>query len=424
MSIFSIFLGLVILMILIFKKNNIIFVSLLASSIVILLSGINYVEGLSSWSQGFGDYIIKNFLLFAFSAIFGKFMEDSGAARAFANLIIKYFGKRLAPFGIILATSIMGYAGISSFVIVYTVFPIFVAVWKEADLPRYLIPGAIMASVASYTSGHFPGSASTLNMLTVNYLGTEPYAEPLIGTVSGLVVMILVFLYFNYEFKRSKRNNEHFESIESDKSLLKSNINIENKWLSLLPMLVLIFTLNFMSFHVYYSMLLGAITCWVFFRNNIDNVKETITIGFKNSISTIVNTASVVAFGVTVQATAGFGVFTKTMMNLPFNPIIAYAIATGVLAGISGSSTGASGITLTTLAPQFIDLGVPTNLIHRISTTSALTVDSLPHNGLVVTILTYCGVDHIDGYKAIFVTTVLINFIGHIVALLLALLLY
>lgn len=424
MSFISIILSLIILVVFIYKKNNIIVTSLLAGAIVILFNKIPMIDGLTNWAYGFADYIEKNFLLFAFSALFGKFMEDTGAAHSFSKLIYKILGEKLAPYGCILATSLLGYAGVSSFVIVYTVFPIFLNVWKEADLPRRLIPGAIFASVASYSAGFFPGSASTINMMTINYLGTEPYAEPVIGIISGMVVLVLVLLYFHKEFKSAKENNEHFIASESDKEAILSEDKIKNPWLTLIPLLVLILSLNMFNIHRYYAMLLGSLMCWILFRKNIVDIKTTISKGVTNSINPIINTAAVTAFGVVVQGTQGFDMAVNALMDLPFNPIISYAITISLIAGLSGSSTGASGITLSTLAPKYMALGIPASAIHRVSTTSALSLDSLPHNGLVVTMLTYCGVSHKDGYKPIFVTTVLINAIGAIIATILTSLKY
>ena len=425
LSIIGILLGLIVLVVMIYRRSNMVMTSLVAATVVLLFSGLPFIDSMTQWSGSFADYVKNNFLLFTFSALFGKLMEDSGAAAAFAKLIYRALGMRLAPLGCILATSLLGYAGISSFVIVFAVFPIFLAVWKEADLPRKLIPGCIFASVCSYSCGFFPGAASTINMMPISYLNTAPYAEPLIGVVSGIFTMILVLAYLMYEIGKAKKRGEHFVPSEKDQSIIAQEDKVtKNKWLVVIPMSVQIVSLNILKVHRYYALLLGCASCLLIFWKNFGAKLDTLNKGIANSVSPIVNTAAVTAFGGVVQSTAGFASAAAAMMALPFNPIVSYCLTACVVAGLCGSSTGATGILLSSLAPEYIAMGVPASVIHRVGCAAALSLDSLPYNGLVVTMLTYCGVSHKEGYKTIFVTTVVINFLGALVAMFMACAMY
>ncbi|MFR6157768.1 MAG: GntP family permease, partial [Coprococcus sp.] len=82
-----------------------------------------------------------------------------------------------------------------------------------------------------------------------------------------------------------------------------------------------------------------------------------------------------------------------------------------VLAGAAGSGTGGLAIAMSNIAPEYIAMGVNPEVLHRIGTMAATGLDSLPHSGAVVVLLTLCGMTHKDSYKQIFVTTVVITLI-------------
>ena len=79
-----------------------------------------------------------------------------------------------------------------------------------------------------------------------------------------------------------------------------------------------------------------------------------------------------------------------------------------LIAGACGSGTGGLGIAVSTLGPIYLDMGINPGLIHRIACVSCCGLDSLPHNGAVVTLLKYTGISHKDGYIHIGVTTVIV----------------
>jgi H+/gluconate symporter-like permease len=95
------------------------------------------------------------------------------------------------------------------------------------------------------------------------------------------------------------------------------------------------------------------------------------------------------------------------------HPIISLAVATNIMAAITGSASGGLGIILTTLAPKYLALGLSPDLIHRIACMSSGAFDAMPHNGVVITILAVSGLTHANAYKHIF--------FGHVVATTIAL---
>ena len=102
-------------------------------------------------------------------------------------------------------------------------------------------------------------------------------------------------------------------------------------------------------------------------------------------------------------------------MNVSSNPIISEAISVNVICGLTASASGGLGISLNALGPTFIEmskaLSISPEILHRIASLSSGGLDTLPHNGAVITTLAICGLTHKESYKDIFVTSVLIPII-------------
>ena len=127
----------------------------------------------------------------------------------------------------------------------------------------------------------------------------------------------------------------------------------------------------------------------------------------------IANTAAVVGFGSIAKLTPGFQAAVDVMTQIPGNPLLGAAVAVSVIAGLTGSASGGQSIALPILAPHYIDLGVDPQALHRVVAISSGALDSLPHNGYVVTTLRgICKESYGDGYPAVFALTVVVPAIG------------
>ena len=116
LSIIGIIVALICLMILVYKKVNIILASIICCLITAFFSGLPLLTSLKeSYMPGFAEFIINNFLIFAFSALFGKLMEVSGAAASFAKMMYSVLGTKYSVFGCMIATSLLVYGGVSNF---------------------------------------------------------------------------------------------------------------------------------------------------------------------------------------------------------------------------------------------------------------------------------------------------------------------
>jgi H+/gluconate symporter-like permease len=102
----------------------------------------------------------------------------------------------------------------------------------------------------------------------------------------------------------------------------------------------------------------GVAFCIVFFWKYFKSILDTLNKGAVNTVIPIVNTCADVGYGMAIAATAGFKVIAGWLLTLPMHPIVSLAIATNMMAGITGSASGGLGIILETLAPKYLALGL------------------------------------------------------------------
>jgi H+/gluconate symporter-like permease len=126
------------------------------------------------------------------------------------------------------------------------------------------------------------------------------------------------------------------------------------------------------------------------------------------SLLASINTASEYGFGSVISALPGFIVVRDALGAIP-NPLINEAISVNVLAGITGSASGGMGIALAAMSDQFIAAAnaahIPLEVLHRVASMASGGMDTLPHNGAVITLLAITGLTHRQSYKDIFMIT-------------------
>ncbi|MDP2380660.1 MAG: GntP family permease, partial [Pseudohongiella sp.] len=128
----------------------------------------------------------------------------------------------------------------------------------------------------------------------------------------------------------------------------------------------------------------------------------------------------VVGFGGVARVTPAFDIAVAALTSLPGNELIGAAVAVSVIAGLTGSASGGQVIALPAVAPHYLDLGVNPEQLHRVVSISSGALDSLPHNGYVVTTIRgVCQETHNDAYWAVGAVTVIVPLLGLTLALLL-----
>ncbi|WP_138420384.1 GntP family permease [Aquibacillus sediminis] len=429
--------SLILLIYLTMRGTNIIIAAILSSILVAVTGGLNLETALlDNYMDGFTGYFASWFLVFLLGAIFGKFMQETKSAESIAQWIKKTFGAKRAVFAVVAAAAIMTYGGVSLFVVGFAVYPIAVSLFRAADLPHRFIPAALVFGSISFTMTA-PGSPEIQNIIPTEFFGTTPTAGGFIGVFSAALVAIAGGLWLGRMVKKASANGETFsppnESIAakemaaaiaeekeepSGSSSKPEEEALPNVIVSILPLTTVIVLLNILGqFMNPTTALLIALTAGIFLacttmKSFLTEFWESLSVGTQNALVALANTCAVVGFGSVAAQVSAFNSVVDALVNMPGPPLMGLAVGVTVVCGITGSASGGLGIALPILAPIYLGQGLDNGSMHRISALASGGIDSLPHNGYVVTtVRAICGESHRRAYKPIFLVSVIVPLI-------------
>ena len=428
LSMIGLFLGLLLLIVLTIRGMNLLVAGPLCALVVALTSGIpifsSSIEGqanlLNSYMTGFAGFVQAWFLMFLLGSLFGKLMEESGSADSISKWIVEKLGMKQAVLAVVIACAILTYGGVSLFVVAFSVYPMALSLFKEANLPRRFIPATLAFGSVTFTMTS-AGSPEVQNWIPIKYLGTTPYAAWEVSLVVAIFMACFGYWWLRRMINKAVAKGEAFQDRASDPHITEQEL--PSPILSMIPLvLVLIssFYLHgiFQQYALMVALLIGVLSCWIINHKYIHELGTAINHGTTGALIAIGNTSAVVGFGAVAKATPAFLVAVEFMTSLPGNELIGAAIAISVIAGLTGSASGGQAIALPILAPHYIDAGVDPEQLHRVVAISSGALDSLPHNGYVVTtIRAICGETHKDAYGPMAALTVAVPVIGVIIAI-------
>lgn len=434
-GIIALVLSIVLLIFLSFRGLSILILApLLSMGLVFVTGDMPMLSALTGpFMEVTAKYIGNYFPIFLGGAIFGKIMGESGAARSISHFISNKLGKKRAILAVVLATSLLTYGGVSLFVVVFAVYPLAVALFQEADIPKRFMPAAIALGAFTFTMTALPGSPQYLNSMPTNYLSTDIYAAPVLGILASLIILVLGIFWLEIVAKKAKIRGEGYGKIENreekekDKKLPKPSI-------ALVPIIV-IFILNWFLVNIIFknesvqnhfknfggingnwpvtiALIVAIIISLILFRKSFPSILSILERGAESSLGPIFNTGVIVGFGGVVKSTIAFEIIKHKILTLPISGLYKVAISTSLMAGVTGSSSGGTGIALESLGKSFLDMGLNPEAIHRVMLIAAGGLDSLPHCGAVITLLAVCGITHKEGYRDIGILTVIIPLIS------------
>lgn len=424
LSMFGLVGGLVLLIILTLRGWNLfisaplcaLFVAVTAQ-LPIFVGDMNFVE---SYMTGFSGFVASWFFMFLLGSIFGKFMEDTGAADSVADWIITRLGKKQAVLAVVLACAILTYGGVSVFVVAFSVYPMALSLFKDANLPRRFIPAALAFGSVTFTMTS-AGSPEIQNWIPIEYLGTSPYAAWEVSLVVAVIMFVLGYWWLTKMITKAVKKGESFQARTGDPVL--DERKLPSPITGFIPLAVVLA----LSFFYHDSLgkmalivaLAGGVFAlmiinWKFFKD----MQEALGHATTGALIAIGNTAAVVGFGSVARVTPAFDTAVAVMTSIPGNELVGAAIAVSVIAGLTGSASGGQAIALPEVGPHYLDQGVSPEQLHRVVSISSGALDSLPHNGYVVTtIRAICNEKHSDAYWAVSAVTVAVPMIGLTIAI-------
>ncbi|HJD46675.1 MAG TPA: GntP family permease [Candidatus Mediterraneibacter norfolkensis] len=428
--------GLIVLIIMAYNGWGMISTSLVAALIVIVTNRMDLWEALSVHFAGFmKDYAGNYFLLFFLGALLGTLMSATGAAKSIACKIVDLIGPSRGLLAVMIITAILSYAGINTFVIVFTIWPISVVLFKEGNIPKRLFIVAMFAGCGTFSMCGLPGTPAIQNIMPTETFGTTAYAAALNGLIVSAIIFVFCVIWLEWNRKMLQKQGIGFEPGPDDDldALDVSNRADQPPFrLAILPILleiVYIFVLQQViksewdtNFIIIQALTFACILIVILFHKKVfKNIRQLFDDAADKCLVALMTTAFVTGFGGVVQASHGFEIIQNWAFSLDINPLISACIATGVVACATGSCSSGLAIFLSVLGPQYAALctqqGIPLEMLHRSIIWAGAGLDSFPHSGSVVTAWTYTGIKPKDSYKYMFVTNIGFTTLGCILTL-------
>lgn len=418
--------GLTLLIVLTLRGMNLFIAAPVCALIVALTSNLaifpvadanNFIQG---YMSGFAGFVSAWFFMFLLGSLFGKYMEDTGAADSVARYIVDKLGMKHAVLAIVIACAVLTYGGVSVFIVAFSVYPMALSLFKDANLPRRFIPATLAFGSVTFTMTS-AGSPEIQNWIPIQYLGTSPYAAWEVSLVVAIFMASFGYWWLRRMINRAVSNGEHFEVREDDPEIPERDF--PHPITGVLPLLVVLILSFLLHEHLQQAALivalLGGVVAIVLINyRHFHNLSKATTEGTTGALIAIGNTAAVVGFGAIAKSSEAFTVAVEMMTQIPGNELIGAAVAVSVIAGLTGSASGGQAIALPLVAPHYLDAGVNPEQLHRVVSISSGALDTLPHNGYVVTtIRAICKETHQAAYWSMAALSAVVPLMGVVLAI-------
>ncbi len=387
------------------------------------------------------------FPVFLLGAIFGKVIEISGFSKSIVAATIRLFGAQRAMLSIVAVCAVLTYGGVSLFVVVFAVYPFAAEIFRQSNIPKRLIPGTIALGAFTFTMDALPGTPQIQNIIPTAFFGTTSWAAPVLGTIGGIFILILGMAYLESRRRKAAAAGEGYgdEATLLNEPVAFSGGKLAHPLIALLPLVLVAVSNKFFSewipslygtshafvpavigdpapvvqeiskiagiWAVQGALLVGILTVIAFaWRPVLSSFADGTRTAIGGALLAAMNTASEYGFGAVIAALPGFLVVANALGAIP-DPLINEAVTVTALAGITGSASGGMSIALAAMAETFIAnanaAGIPMEVLHRVASMASGGMDTLPHNGAVITLLAVTGLTHRQAYKDIFAITII-----------------
>jgi len=470
-DILAILLALGLLMALAFRGVTLLLLAPAMALLAVALSGA--LPLLGAYTQVFmvaaGRFIVDFFPLFLLGAVFGRLMDDSGCAEAIARGVIARLGAERAILAVVLCCAVLTYGGVSLFVVAFAIFPIAASLFRDANIPKRLIPGTIALGAFTFTMSALPGTPAIQNAIPMPFFGTTSFAAPGLGIIAAAIMLVLGTLWLTRRAARAAAVGEgygaHADALPGIDSALHAQARGEGVGiagiaapagdralpplgLALAPVvLVVVVNLAFLTLVVprletdflalplfgetrieavrglwAVIVALGVAIVFLVATNwrRLPDLRASLNASADAAVLPIFNTASLVGFGAIVAALPAFAAISAAMVDLGGdNPLISVAVSVTALAALTGSASGGMTIALDALGETFVaraaETGTSLEAMHRVTAVSSGALDALPHNGAVITVLAIARLGHAESYFDIFMVAVLVPLVALVV---------
>jgi H+/gluconate symporter-like permease len=445
MSFVIVLLALALLMFVAYRGFSVILFAPICAMLAVLLTDPALVPPM--FSGVFMDKMVgfvKSYLpVFLLGAVFGKVIELSGFARSIVRAVIRLVGRERSMLSIVLVCALLTYGGVSLFVVVFAVYPFAAEMFRQGGIPKRLIPATIALGAFTFTMDALPGTPQIQNIIPTAFFKTDTWAAPWLGVIGALFILVTGLAYLEWRRRQAAAAGEGYGTKLVNEPEPFPEERLPSPWLAVTPLVIVgvmnkVFTVLLPGFYgathsaalpglakpvvtqvssvaaiwaVEGALLLGILTVVML---AFGSLKERFAEGSKAAVAgallAAINTASEYGFGAVIAALPGFLLIADALKTIP-GVLVNVAAAVTALAGITGSASGGMSIALATMGDSFVaaanSAGIPLEVLHRIAAMASGGMDTLPHNGAVITLLAVTGLTHRDSYRDIFAITLL-----------------
>jgi H+/gluconate symporter-like permease len=471
MGLLGILVGLALLVLFAFRGWSVL---LLAPAAALVAAAFGREPLLANWTQVFmvsaARFLAQFFPIFLLGAIFGKLMDDSRSVSAVADFMTKSLGERRVILAVVLAGAFVTYGGVSLFVAFFVLVPMAQELFRAAAIPRRLMPAAIVLGTSTFTMSALPGTPSIQNAIPMPFFGTTPFAAPGLGIVAAAIMLGFGLWWLGRSEAAARRAGKGYGAEASvsadsaaDNEFVRERATTAREFdpaeihhghhsgsappilFAALPLVIVVAVNLLMSlvvlprldfsflaeerwgatsisgvagvWSVVVALATAIATVILCNRSRLPALRQSMDAGANASVLPAVSVASLVGFGAVIAALPAFTVVRDWVLGIEGGPLVSLAVATNVLAALTGSASGGLTIALDALGQTYMAIAAQTGLspalMHRVAVIGSGTLDILPHNGAVVTLLAVCGATHRESYFDI----VMVGIVNAILAL-------
>ena len=471
MGLLGILVGLALLVLFAFRGWTVL---LLAPAAALVAAAFGREPLLANWTQIFmgsaARFLAQFFPIFLLGAIFGKLMDDSGSVSAVADFMTKSLGERRAILAVVLAGAFVTYGGVSLFVAFFVLSPMAQALFRAAAVPRRLMPAAIVLGTSTFTMSALPGTPSIQNAIPMPFFGTTPFAAPGLGIIAAAIMLGFGLWWLARAEAAARRAGEGYGSealvtvdTAADDEIVRERATTAREFdpaeihhgdrstltppvfFAALPLVIVVavnllmslvalprFDFSYLAeerwgatsiaavagvWSVILALAAAIATVILCNRSRLRSLRQSMDAGANASVLPALSVASLVGFGAVIAALPAFAIVRDWVLAIEGGPLVSLAVATNVLAALTGSASGGLTIALDALGQTYMTIAAHTGLspalMHRVAVIGSGTLDILPHNGAVVTLLAVCGATHRESYFDI----VMVGIVNAILAL-------
>ena len=382
------------------------------------------------------------FPVFLLGAVFGKVIELSGFSKSIVAAVIGLVGRQRAMLAIVLVCAVLTYGGVSLFVVVFAAYPFAAEMFRQSGIPKRLVPGTIALGAFTFTMDSLPGTPQIQNIIPTTFFRTDTWAAPVLGTIGSAFILAVGLAYLEWRRRQAAAAGEGYGEGHTNEPEPAGDETLPHPAVAILPLVVVgVLNLVFTSliagqygarhevalagmaqplvtqvpsvaaiWAVLGALLAGILTVLAFAYGRVARrFAEGSKAAVGGALLASMNTAAEYGFGAVIAALPGFLVIREALRAIP-DPLVNEAVSVTALAGITGSASGGMSIALAAMADQFIAgaeaAGIPLEVLHRVASMASGGMDTLPHNGAVITLLAVTGLTHRQSYGDIFAITV------------------